>query len=971
MVSQRHMFHRCALLLATLPAVAAAQVFYSEDFQDGNAASRWTVSQAGGVNAADFAFDYSTLGIPLAPNGTGTIGLKLEANLGPTGTSSGIMAFPDGQSFSTTSGSYTLLFDVWMNVQSTTGSTEFAIFGVGHTSTAAQPPTSVTPGTGPSDNGLDFAFTGENGAARDVRVYVAGAEQSGADNNGGYARREILFQQDGGQAPYFFAYTGEAPENQWLEIGVRVEAEQAQWSVNGQTWATTPVPVTDGNIMLGYMDIFASVAGPDLFGLYDNVRVIASPTATTELVWAGDGTSAGGSGVWANLQKTWLGAVAPSNWQWNQPAIFEGTSGFVTITDGGVTAGGGIDFRTDGYVVSGEPLYLGGLGNRDNVIFDAQASSQINVASGVTATIASDIRGRQGLNKTGPGTLLFQGIGLIGGTTRVSEGTLQLSDLALILPNIGASTLRVDAGATLDVSAFTFGFLIEPDQTLTGDGTLQGSVVIRDGGRLRPGSATGTLTTTGDVFFGPAGNFNWQVHDASGTAGSDTGWGLADIGGVLDISATDTEPFAVNLWSLSSVDPEVTSGDAVNFSTGSNYTWRIASAAGGITGFAPEKFVINIAANNGTAGFTNDLAGGVFSVSQTGNNLNLVYTSANPSTDVVIDVPSRSQTQAHAGYPTISAADSVTKTGAGTVVFDAANAYTGPTTVSAGTLEVANANALAATNVTVDTGATLAIASGTTMKSPTVIVDGGTLSAGAVAVNSSTGITSLAINAGTISGAPTVTIGTGGQMSLVQDARVTVSVGGLSVDQASGGGRLDLGAGQVSIAVAGISAADLRADIIAGRNGGAWTGTSGITSSTAAASGGTRAVGYVVAGDGSATVSYAASGDTNLNGTVDVFDLVAVNSGGKYGAGSAAVWSQGDFNYDGVTNVFDLVSINGAGAYGQGNYFPAAPSASGIGSVAAVPEPAAGVTMAAAAGLMLAGAAWRRLRRPSGQAQSR
>ena len=96
MVSQRQVFHRCAFLLATLPAVAAAQVFYSEDFQDGNAASRWTVSQAGGVNAADFAFDYSTLGIPLAPNGTGTIGLKLEANLGPTGTSSGIMAFPDG-----------------------------------------------------------------------------------------------------------------------------------------------------------------------------------------------------------------------------------------------------------------------------------------------------------------------------------------------------------------------------------------------------------------------------------------------------------------------------------------------------------------------------------------------------------------------------------------------------------------------------------------------------------------------------------------------------------------------------------------------------------------------------------------------------------------------------------------------------------------------------------------------------------
>ena len=69
-----------------------------------------------------------------------------------------------------------------------------------------------------------------------------------------------------------------------------------------------------------------------------------------------------------------------------------------------------------------------------------------------------------------------------------------------------------------------------------------------------------------------------------------------------------------------------------------------------------------------------------------------------------------------------------------------------------------------------------------------------------------------------------------------------------------------------------------------------------------------------------------------------MFDLVSINSSGKYGTGTSSVWSQGDFNYDGVTNVFDLVGVNSAGAYGQGNYFPAAPT--GLGSVAAVPEPA-------------------------------
>ena len=331
-------------------------------------------------------------------------------------------------------------------------------------------------------------------------------------------------------------------------------------------------------------------------------------------------------------------------------------------------------------------------------------------------------------------------------------------------------------------------------------------------------------------------------------------------------------------------------------------------------------------------------------------------------TDIVIDVASGSQTQAQAGYASISTATSVTKTGVGTVVFDAANAYTGPTTISAGTLELTNPDGLGFTTVTVDTGATLAVASGTTMKSPAVIVDGGVISGGALAVNSSTGIASLAINAGSIAGSPTVTIADGGQMALVQDARVSVSIGGLSVDQGTGGGRLDVGGGQVTVGAGGITAEDLRADIIAGRNGGAWNGTTGITSSAAAAAGGTRAVGYVVAGDGSARMSFSAPGDTNINGQVDVFDLVAVNSGGKYGTGTAAVWSEGDFNYDGVTNVFDLVSTNSAGAYGQGDYFPAAPTA--VGSVAAVPEPATFLSLAVAglaAGLVVS----RRLHRRS------
>jgi len=51
-----------------------------------------------------------------------------------------------------------------------------------------------------------------------------------------------------------------------------------------------------------------------------------------------------------------------------------------------------------------------------------------------------------------------------------------------------------------------------------------------------------------------------------------------------------------------------------------------------------------------------------------------------------------------------------------------------------------------------------------------------------------------------------------------------------------------------------------------------------------------------------------------------------------FGTGTFSTWSQGDVTYDGQTNVFDLIAIDGAGVFGAGPYLPTA-------TVAAVPEP--------------------------------
>lgn len=152
----------------------------------------------------------------------------------------------------------------------------------------------------------------------------------------------------------------------------------------------------------------------------------------------------------------------------------------------------------------------------------------------------------------------------------------------------------------------------------------------------------------------------------------------------------------------------------------------------------------------------------------------------------------------------------------------------------------------------------------------------------------------------------------GGRLELA--AGTALEVGGLRVDD----GLLDVGTGRIRIGSGGVSAASLRADLIAGRNGGGWNGVAGITSAAAAASGGRLAVGYLARPDGSAEVAAAAAGDVDLGGGVDVFDLVAVAAAGRYGTGQPAGWAEGDFNYDGVTNVFDLLGISLGPTAGRG-----------------------------------------------------
>src|SRR5207253_6498469 len=143
-----------------------------------------------------------------------------------------------------------------------------------------------------------------------------------------------------------------------------------------------------------------------------------------------------------------------------------------------------------------------------------------------------------------------------------------------------------------------------------------------------------------------------------------------------------------------------------------------------------------------------------------------------------------------------------------------------------------------------------------------------------------------------------------------------------------------------------------------GRNGGDWSGTSGIvTSQTGATSSILNSIGVATAqqvknltnaGDtavwagqtvtGSQTlVMYTYGGDANLDGKINVDDYGHIDSSIPIGLNG---WFNGDFNYDGKINVDDygIIDFN-IGI--QGAQFPTAggASASGLSGVSAVPEP--------------------------------
>lgn len=207
------------------------------------------------------------------------------------------------------------------------------------------------------------------------------------------------------------------------------------------------------------------------------------------------------------------------------------------------------------------------------------------------------LEGPGGLAKLGEGVLTLTATNTYAGNTTVAAGTLVIDG------SISGSAITVSSGGKLG-----------------GSGQVGSLSVV--GGVLAPGSSPGELHA-GDTIFGAGGAYEWEINAASGNLGEN--WDFLDITGSLSITATNSSKFVISILSLTQGNVP---GNVFDFNAGGIYTWTIAVATGGISGFSAGKFLID------TAGFTNDYSG-TFSIVQDGNALNVVY-SAVPEPSLVL-----------------------------------------------------------------------------------------------------------------------------------------------------------------------------------------------------------------------------------------------------------------------------------------------------------------------------------------------
>ena len=271
---------------------AAETVLWSDNFNVDSSAS-WDVFFATTNNAPEdytvnFAYDYyASQGIPPAPRSSAdTLGVRLAVNKNDDiAVAAALNLYPKGRSFS---GNFALRFDMFLIVNSISGTTEYALFGINHSGTKTNWFRNSAGGV-PAGWLFDGLFYGVETDAAALGDYVLYSSPTTAGNNPTALTpgRNASTLTGVFKAPPF-AYAG-APANppfsftpSWVDVEISQINNAVTLKIDNTVifTYTNTTPYTSGNIMLGMNDGYDSIgnggagAGESAV-IYDNVRVVS------------------------------------------------------------------------------------------------------------------------------------------------------------------------------------------------------------------------------------------------------------------------------------------------------------------------------------------------------------------------------------------------------------------------------------------------------------------------------------------------------------------------------------------------------------------------------------------------------------------------------------------------------------------------------------------------------------------------
>lgn len=380
------------------------------------------------------------------------------------------------------------------------------------------------------------------------------------------------------------------------------------------------------------------------------VNLVVLGTGQSIQFWDGantnsDGVIHGGTGTWQGLSTNWKNETDLSNAGWAASVgVFSGTAGTVSVQ--GSALFDTLQFSTDGYRIEGDRLVMAGPGG-----------GVINVDGGVSATVTSEIEDGVStrLYKAGEGKLILEGTKSYTGGTRLLSGTLSVSqDESLgeragelsfnggLLQVAGTSFTSTNRAITLDERGGGF------DIADAGNSFMLSQDIVGNGALYKLGG--GTLELEG------ANSYGGGTRVVAGTLIGSTG----SIAG--DISSSGTVIF-------DQVTDAVFAGDIGGFGTTKGQVVKRGNgelALGGVSGL---NWTVEagrlVSTSDRFAGNADIVGSGLFVFDQTDSG---IYTGV------------------------LSGSGQFSLDGTGTILLTGdSSAFTGTTTLNAGTLVVGNA----------------------------------------------------------------------------------------------------------------------------------------------------------------------------------------------------------------------------------------------------------------------------------------